>query len=173
MRKGTLAAAAALLGIAAVVWWAASPYLTLWQLREAVVAEDEEALRRIVDFPRVRADLAEDLRGAVGPEIEERLGDRGLGGLGRILGDAAVEEIVEAYVSPDGIFALARGRDPRSGSSGAGGEPPDFTIQRTGFDTFTLTTEAPAGASPTFVFERRGLGWRMVGIETGLGDGEA
>lgn len=168
MKKRHVLGAAALVVGLVVAWYLTAPYLTLWRLRDAVEAEDEEALRQIVDFPRVRANLAEDLQGVVGPEIEDRLGDRPLAGLGRMLGNAAVEEIVEAYVSPDGIFALARGRDPTGGGS-APREPPELTIDRRGLDAFAVTSETPVGRSPEFVFVRQGVVWRMVRIETGLG----
>lgn len=167
MKKRHVLGAAALLAALVVGWYLTAPYVTLWRLRAAVESEDEEALRALVDFPRVRANLTEDLRGVAGPEIEERIEDSPLAGVGRMLGDAAVEELVEAYVSPEGLFSLTRGRNPRSGVPPSD-EPPELTIRRRGLDTFVATGETELGRSPDFVFTRQGLSWRLVRIDLGL-----
>lgn len=167
MKKRHILGAVFLVAFVCVAWYLSAPYVTLWRLRSAVETDDDEALREIVDFPRVRAGLTEDLQGVVGPGIEGRV-EGPLAGLGRALGDAAVERIVEAYVSPEGIMALARGRDPTDPGAPPPEEPPEMNISRRGLDTFVVTTETPLGQSPEFVFAREGLVWRMVRIETGL-----
>lgn len=141
-------AAAALLAVAAAGWWLASPWWTLWRMREAAEAGDSEALAAYVDFPALRASTRKQLGSKLGP----------LGGL--VAGPA-----LDAAISPEALrLALGKGRGSAGGGGGGAGssrgsEPPDVDISRTGASEFRVE-----GKRSDLVFRRHGLGWKLEEI---------
>ena len=98
MSKGRILALAAALLLLAAGWWLASPWWTLWRMREAAEAGDAHALAAYIDFPALRASTREQLGPKLGP----------LGGLA-----------VDALVSPAALrIALGSGRGGEGGGSG-------------------------------------------------------
>jgi len=104
MRRAILLLAV-LLGAAYVGY----PYLTLYWIDRALVTDDQEALNRLVDFPRVRAGLKADLKLAVldraQAEAEKRpiLGAFGAA-LAGLLATTVVDSTVDSMVTPDAIL---------------------------------------------------------------------
>lgn len=145
-------AAAALLAVAAAGWWLASPWWTLWRMREAAEAGDSQALSAYVEFPALRASTRAQLGAKLGP----------LGGL--VAGRA-----LDAAISPEALaLALGNGRGRASGGANAtpGGvargpdsEARDIDLARTGASEFRVK-----GRRSDLVFRRHGLGWKLEEI---------
>lgn len=177
----------AVLALLAGGWWYASPYWALDGLRDAALAGDVEGLEDHVDFPALREDLKEQVQANMDEAIRSQGGaDEPLGQLGAMMARGMVDPLVDRMVTPEGVagmVALGNGAAPALGSArGAGGlakapPPPgetvapqageevDWDIKREGLGRFTVTPELPEGQpAPSLVFERRGLGWKMTGI---------
>ena len=147
-------------------WWFASPWWTLRSMRDAARAGDAAAVAAHVDFPALRQDLkgevmaglVADARGSADPGAR----------VGAALGGALVGPMIEALVTPRmlaGAFA-ARPNSPKTARSVPSrafdvGEKP--TVERTGLSEFKLLPTRPNGGA--LVFHRRGLGWRLVGVD--------
>lgn len=140
--RRTLALAAALLVAlaAAVGWWFASPWWTLWRIREAAEAQDSEAVAAYIDFPALRASTREQLATRLGP-----------------LGNALAGRAVDTLVSPTGIRLALEGRGAREGAGE--GEGDEVDLVRTGAGEFRVRREGG-----DLIFRRHGLGWKLEEI---------
>lgn len=146
-------------------WWYASPMMTLGSMRDAAQAKDADALSDNIDFDALRADLKAELRAEVAAEVARGQGGE-LGPAGAALAMAFIDPMIDGFVTPE---ALAVAFD----NAGEGGEGPlpqvgdseeAPVIDRDGFNRFLVRApDQPEGSG--FVFERRGLGWKLVGVE--------
>ena len=161
MRKTYWIGGAALLLVAAATAWAwLSPAWTLNAMAAAARDNDADRLSAYIDYRALRRDLKADLRARLESDARKR---RMPGGeFGVALGRALIEPLTESIVSPRGMKAAfaVLGRD--KGGSGEG-ERRDPVIERDGLGRFVARDAA--GDGPAFVFERRGLGWKLVGID--------
>ncbi len=154
-----LAAAALFAG-----WYFASPLYAMNQLRDAAQSGEEAALESSVDFPVLRENLKTELRGRIAGGLDGVAGGE-LGRFGSALGMAVVDPMIDGLVTPEAIATVVRQGDvirpstdnPQSGTSEA-----DWSIERSGLSRFTAR---PTQGDAALVFERRGLGWKLVGID--------
>jgi len=64
------------------------PYVTLYWLDQALLTDDKQALERLVDFPKVRADLKSEVKDAVIGKADETVQKRPiLGSIGAALAE--------------------------------------------------------------------------------------
>ncbi len=112
-----------LLGIllAVVLVYLASPYFSSWMFLRALRADDRPALESGIDFRAVRQSLKEQLRGRVPKSGETKKGDAFAGIVAR-LAPGLIDQLVDAFVTPDGIAALLE--DPEIARSVKGENPP-------------------------------------------------
>jgi hypothetical protein len=165
-RPKWIAAAGALLVLAAIAWYFASPLYTLDRMRAAAEAGDSAALAAYVDFPALREDVKTDLTARLMQDAQKEQG--GLGPLGALLGAAVIGPVVEGLVSPAGLraaFAARKGRGGETSSQPRGpvqvAEKP--VIKRRGLSEFLVASEEEPDSG--LVFVRHGLGWRLSGID--------
>ena len=166
MRKSYLAAGAApLLLLVAAGWYYFSPLWTLKAMYDAAQANDREAFAEYVDYPALREDLREEATAYLETEAK-RDGSEGAQ-LGLAMGRALMGPLVDTMVSPErmqvafaalAVAETAKGGDPRKAASKA-------KVERIGLNRFRVSTERQPQTG--FVFERRGLGWKLAGIDLG------
>lgn len=162
-----------------VLAYAAYPYWSLHYLGEALEAGDEGALKRYVDWPAVRAGLKEDLSGMLSREtgraIASRDGEATVGGLlASAIGNALLEPLVDALVTPEGLAAMIR-----EGRAGEGAAARDGQSARTpgegsalwehlsfafftGPATFEAVFETKGGEKVVGVMQLNGIRWQLV-----------
>lgn len=137
-------------------WAAAGPYLALYRIWDAAGRGDAAALAARIDFPAVRAGLAE--RAAAGwLGAEERAEDRGL--LSGLLTDALAglaERALEFRVMPAGVIELAA--KARAG----GGEVERISMGYESFSRFGVLAVGRDGTRFRLTLTRRGLDWRLT-----------
>ena len=91
----------------------ASPWWTLHQLRSGVQDHDAQKLDELVDFPSLREGLKSDITARLIRQAKRsEVRNRGFAQLGLFFGAAIVDQIVDSYVTPDGIDSLMRGATP-------------------------------------------------------------
>jgi hypothetical protein len=108
MRSLILAAA---IGCAAVVLYAGSPFLTAWNIREAVRNGNSGYLATAIDWPSVRETLKPSIaRIALDLPDPEQTTDAGNPSLWQRFksswGQGAVDRLIEMYVTPEGLPKL-------------------------------------------------------------------
>ena len=87
--------------------YVASPYVFLWRFKEAVNARDAARIGTYVDFNAVRASLKQQLRGQLGaPEVDPEKKHDLFAGLVERFAPALIDQLVDAFVTPDGLAAL-------------------------------------------------------------------
>lgn len=91
--------------------YAASPYYSVWRFREAVRRHDVDGIAARVDFPAVRGSLKKQLRdhflGALTDKQKERLTE-----FFRTSVNDPLDQLLDAYITPEGISALISNPDP-------------------------------------------------------------
>lgn len=171
--RKVIIALAALLAVAALVgWFALSPAWTLRQMAQAAEANDARRLAAYVDFPALRASTKSQLRKQLVGDVTE---GQGRDPLGAMVALSLVDPAVDAMVTPQALAAAFanRRREPataapaptvsRNNLPSLPQIPNNAEIDRDGLNAFTLRD--PARPDRGLRFERRGLGWRLVGIE--------
>ncbi len=172
-----LAGCVVLLGVGA---YTLSPWWALAGLAQAAQEKDADALARYVDFPRLRADLAGQLKDAMGRALDERGGDSTLDEGGRTLGAMMVDRVVERFVSPAGVANLMRhslgvkAAEPHAGASRgalARRVHERVRLEWVGVSAVRIVfVHADGRVITTGRLEREGLHWRLVGLAIpGLG----
>jgi hypothetical protein len=172
MRRPTIIAASVLLLVLAAVagWYYLSPGWTLRSMVEAAKANDEERFSSYVDYPALREDLSTEM-GQRLKAAADRDGNPAAQ-LGAAMGMALMKPLVDAMVSPQGMkiafSKLAKEEQEASQqapATGGGGRKarPMPKIERIGFNRFRVSGQETPGQG--FVFERRGLGWKLVGVD--------
>ena len=183
------AAVVAGLLLAAFLAW---PYLTAHRIKVAVRDGDTAALADLVDFPRVRQGLKDQLTAAAFAKITRASGD-GTGmleGLGLALAGAFIDNAVDALVTPAGVARLvsegylvvqpgpdeAYATDDAAGSAVVGATRGSATgkarrdpfigatMSYESFDRFAITVKGADGRPGRFVLRRAGLGWKLTDI---------
>jgi hypothetical protein len=156
---GLLVAAAALFA----AWYYASPFYAMYALRDAAQSGDESALESSVDFPLLRENLKAELRERIAGENANDLG-----ALGARIGAVIAGPVIDGLVTPEAIATIVRQGDvlPHDGgdpgqAAPASGEA-EWTVNHDGLSRFTAQ---PSTGGTALVFERRGLEWKLVGID--------
>ena len=158
------------------VFWFSGPFAAIHGLRKAVAAKDASALETYVDFPALRSNLSPQIEDRIARGISARLGSGANSGL--LIGKAAKaisDNAVNAMASPAGIGVLLQGdalyKQANGDTVGDGAvkqsRPADpFTGTHGRFESLTryVATLTTDGGDVGFVFEPRGLRWKITNI---------
>ena len=156
-RRQILTLLIVLVFVLAAGWEVASPWLALKAMRDAARERDSDRLATYVDFPQLRASVRDELVEG----IAARAPTHGLAALTHKLGRKVVRPIVDVIVSPTALeVALLTAPPPKNGTSGR-----KCGIKRDGLSRFRLRCAKLAHGEGDLVFERRGLGWVLVGVD--------
>ena len=107
-RRRPLVAAAWVLAVLLLAYLA-SPYLTFWRFSQVLRAKDHRRMESYVDFRSVRDSLKQQLRAQLPkkdatPESERNKDP--FAGLVERLAPALIDQLVDAFVTPEGLTAL-------------------------------------------------------------------
>lgn len=187
MKASLLAIVALAAAVGGWLWFA--PYQAAGELRDALDAGDAVAIEERVDFPVLRESLGDQIRGMLTKTAAEQGGDNPLGALAAGLGSLMVDGILDAFVTPTSIAALAKGEEPEPGHRpglppkppsdvpppSGGAEPAEedepfanATYRRDSFDRFSILVPTEDGDEVRFVMGRYGLGWKLREIRLPL-----
>src|SRR5437660_9681609 len=82
------------LGLALVLGYLASPYVSFWFFTRAIKSNDRDAIERYVDFPSVRTSLKQQLHGYLPKPNEHKKHDALSGFLERVAPDL-IDQLVD------------------------------------------------------------------------------
>ena len=146
--------------LAGVGYQALTPYFAFGALLNAAAWNDDIALDRNVDYDALRASIASELRASAD-------GAAALGGLADAFAQRVSGALAESIATPEGVRELL-GFGPVSSFAVADIRALHDRAQRRyrAWDRFEVTVAEHhlTGSALTYVFERRGLGWRLTGI---------
>ena len=173
--------------LAVILAYVCSPYWSLFQIKRAVDRGDGAYVSAHVDFPRLR----ESLKTSLEAETSRRMGKgdtTGFKALGAAFAAMMAGPVVDALVTPEGVIALMKGKNPGEttpqpssdpGKTSATTDSEKFSsskmkIGKMGYEALDLFVVQIARDSqhpgktesrPTLLFSRTGLfGWKLCGI---------
>ena len=157
---------AAIVTAAIAALYIATPYYTLWRLKNAIGNKDSLALESIVDWPRIREQVRSDL---VAASFADTLTDKGgFGALGTALGAAMATQLIDTFVNPAAVIRVSD-NNPKFA------ERVKTLDVRSGYflgpTTFRLDIEGPPikfGDEPTklgLILVFQGTGWRVTHVD--------
>ena len=174
MKLRTLLIVIVLLALAA---FAAMPYYTAYQIRQAVQNGDSAALAQHVDFVAVRAGLKRQLADSVSSKLPDVAKSGTVGGLSAMLAGRVADAALESVVTPEGVSDLLAGRLPNPFDKAPGAAPseaapgqaaPDAlkpSARYLGWDRFQVSLPAK-GQTVNLLLTRKGwIGWQLTDIE--------
>jgi multisubunit Na+/H+ antiporter MnhG subunit len=98
----------------------ASPYITLYNLKNAADKNDTYKLETYIDFQTIKADFKTKMRSIISGGLEYSANENNdksntIGELGLLVANALVEPLVNKLVSPEIVAAVLRGEKPQNG----------------------------------------------------------
>ena len=177
-----------LVGVAYVV----SPFVSMWNLREAIKRSDTPAIETRVEWPRVRESLRASLADhanlfplatAAGEKVQPSIWQRVKGAFGATM----LDRFIDTYVTPEGLPKLLDYRTMwRESVANDKPEPEAATklervkqfwarIKRTEFQTLTrieieIADRNVSDRHYVSVMELDGLGWKLTGLRVTSAD---
>ncbi|QER38334.1 DUF2939 domain-containing protein [Acinetobacter suaedae] len=162
----------------------ASPYLTIYQIRQAIEQEDSAALASHIDFPSVRQSLKDQVNAQMLQDMPQApSSERGLAAFGAILASSMLDKVVDVMVSPQGVAMLMQGKQlkdslplqansdfqtpPSSEStSSTHAEKASYKGRYQSFNQFAVEIQHPHNRFPTkIILQRTGLSWKVTQIQ--------
>jgi hypothetical protein len=161
-------------GVLLLLVYVASPYYSVWRFGETLRAHDMNALAARVDFPRVRGSLKKQIRDHfIG--VRETKKDDLVAQLIRASGPSLLDQLIDAYVTPDGLATIIGNPAPIKNASSLASlsslsserKEIDWSKARRAF--FTSPRDfAVDHEGITLRFRFNGLGWRLREIDLRL-----
>ena len=167
----TLLAAALLLAVLFFGFLAASPYITFHRIKQAVDAEDLQALSTYVDYPALRENLKTQALAAISAKWQEQAPDNPLAGLGRTLAAGAAEKMIDALITPENIvLAIASGQllqgKPLAAPQQAKDDVQNYTASWQDWSHILVHRK---GENKGYIFRRSaplGWEWKLAAVKT-------
>lgn len=146
----------------------ASPYLTLNSMKGAIERGDSEAIAQNVDFPSVRTSLKSEMRSLMARQSQ----NDAMASLGSMMAGSMVDPMVDQAITPEGLKALISRSSPSSQSSQSDKDIPKVTLGYESLNSFVVKLEGKdfamssqlGSSSPSLLFSRSGLGWKLTGV---------
>lgn len=159
-------------------YWAASPYIAAHKIKQAAEQKDAEALAEYVDFPSVRQSLKEQIKAAAMKEYskDKELMENPFAALGIGLLNVAVDQMIDAAVTPAGVAQLSTAGIPKidlqsgkvSNTTAAtkdGSIIQDSSMSYESLDKFSIKIKDKAGVEGKLVLRREGLfSWKLKDV---------
>lgn len=92
-----------------------SPYIAVYNMKKAAEKQDADALSRYVDYPVLRESLKANFNAMMASEIAQS--DNPFGALGTALGAALVNQMIDAFITPESLAMMIKGEEPKIGDS--------------------------------------------------------
>jgi hypothetical protein len=162
MRRWFIVAAVALSLVAALFagWYVWSPGWAVKRMVEAAKSNDSATLLAGVDVPALKADMKTDFSALFDAKAREETSPAARMSLA--IARSMLDQMVERLGSADGLRATFAGLDDSDAPPGSKmlGKP---QIERQGLSRFRLSRDLSKHSG--LVFERRGLSWKLTGID--------
>jgi Protein of unknown function (DUF2939) len=171
MSRGKIIAVIGLVLFAISIYIAASPYITVYQIKSAAERHDGEALSEHIEFPSVRQSLKDQMNAMLMKEMAKgETKDSPFAALGAAFAWLMVDKMVETFVTPVGITQLMAGEKPqptegeKSGGNSARKPLSDASMSYESLNKFVVKVKGDNGEEGKFVLRRRGISWKLTEI---------
>jgi hypothetical protein len=146
----------------------ASPWVATYNLTQAALNGDTRKIEQLVDFPRVRETLKIQLNKKLVEEMESNpeMANNPFSGLGLAMGQAAINQGLETYVTASNVTETIRASADENGKV-TPNEGIGYSYAYKDLDNFevVVTKAEEPGEELTLSFERSGFwDWQMVRV---------
>lgn len=169
MKKGPLIAAG--IGLTVLGYLAGSPYLTAYQLKQAVDQGDGSKVAAYIDFPSVRANLKQDLGTLIDRQYQQERKQNMAAGLNAVIAKRLLTGMVDMVVTPDNTISMIQGIDPQEAATnpdisrpGEQTEIRQADLAYRGLNRFEIAVTNDDDKTVTLDMQRRFLTWKVVHI---------
>ena len=105
-KKQLLGLAAAGTGVLLGAYYAASPWIIVFKLKQAFEKKDTRQIEKIVDFPELREDFKEFAKAAIMQKAATELEGNPFAALGIMMANALIDPLIDQIISPAGLQVL-------------------------------------------------------------------
>ena len=88
----------------------ASPYIALYNIKNAAEQKDADKLSGYIDFPNVKQSIKDQVKAAMVEELAASDEQDGFEALGTMLAAAMIDPLVDGLVTPDGVALMLQGQ---------------------------------------------------------------
>jgi hypothetical protein len=152
---------------------AATPYITISNIKTSVVEQDSEKLSKNVDFPIFRQNLKKQFNTAMMKNVGAELQNNPFAAIAAGFATNMVDGVVDSFVTPSGLAMLMEGKKPslsrsmrRNPSNTDQANRDDlFKNARYSYDSlnqFSIYVPTDTGDEIRFILQRDGLSWKLV-----------
>lgn len=153
-----------------------SPYLTLHQMKTAIADKDADRFSSYIDFPALRDSVKGQMMVMMNKRLSRpEMADSPFAGLGRVMGAALIDPVVDAVVSPAGVMAMFEsGKVQPLPGAGKKQEAPPAGAAEAGSPAYAVDYESwsrvaiakPDTETGRFILKRTGLwSWQLAALE--------
>lgn len=166
-----------LAALAALIYVAAGPYLTMYRIEKSIAAQDLDGLSAQIDFPAVRADLKVQLQRKIDADTPDLLKkipmlDSAVTTLsGKVL-EQAIDPLMIGQLlyimqgnHPDLDFGLGELLKPVPESTSTDRVFEHATTDYIDHQTFVATVNHAESGTYRFTFRRNGMHWKLSAVE--------
>ncbi|SJN36297.1 DUF2939 domain-containing protein [Psychrobacter sp. JB385] len=156
----------------------ASPYIALYNIKNAVEQKDADKLSGYIDFPSVKQSIKDQVKAAMVEELAASDEQDGFEALGTMLAAAMIDPLVDGLVTPDGVALMFQGQNLDFDSSNDSSEDKakinnediDYKAGYLSFNQFKvqIIDADDSDESLDVIMQRDGLSWKVTRISFSL-----
>lgn len=93
-----------------LIYFYASPYIVLNNIKKAAEQGDADKLSGYIDFPSVKQSMKDQVKAAMVEELASSKEQDGFEALGTMLATAMIDPLIDGLVTPDGVALMLQGQ---------------------------------------------------------------
>lgn len=156
----------------------ASPYIALYNIKNAAEQKDADKLSGYIDFPSVKQSVKDQVKAAMVEELAASDEQDGFEALGTMLAAAMIDPLVDGLVTPDGVALMLQGQkldfdssnDSSEDKAKINNEDIDYKAGYLSFNRFKvqIIDADDSDESLDVIMHRDGLSWKVTRISFSL-----
>ena len=156
----------------------ASPYIALYNIKNAAEQKDADKLSGYIDFPSVKQSIKDQVKAAMAEELAASDEQDGFEALGTMLAAAMIDPLVDGLVTPDGVALMLQGQkldfdssnDSSEDKAKINNEDIDYKAGYLSFNRFKvqIIDADDSDESLDVIMHRDGLSWKVTRISFSL-----
>ena len=156
----------------------ASPYIALYNIKNAAEQKDADKLSGYIDFPSVKQSIKDQVKAAMAEELAASDEQDGFEALGTMLAAAMIDPIIDGLVTPDGVALMLQGQkldfdlnsDTSEDKAKINNEDIDYKAGYLSFNRFKvqIIDADDSDESLDVIMHRDGLSWKVTRIAFSL-----
>ncbi len=156
-----------------IVYFIASPYITVYRMKSAIESSDYETLFKYVDFPSVRKSLKDQIYASMTQEfLRDKDNKKDEDYFFMLFGHAFIGMMIDAFVTPENIANLMIGKkqmmhilqEEETTEDTFQNIWADASMSYESINRFVVKLKGDNNEKVKLVFRRQGLGWKLTEI---------